>query len=232
MQRPTMSINKHLLWVAVFLVAVGISDSATAANPAPTGKTTNSLPKPGSYCPDREVLLIAAEELAVSLNLAMRSRAALLNKNPQSALNYLAATGTTLHLAASRGASARTIQLIDAVIQGKKGEDYARLLTWFPLLQASLLTMPDDPTVSTASDFIGRAEDIMQSGKSNDPMAPLKEARHMLACDGLDLPLQAALQAQDDLMKHLGPQTTLDSYDALLDALNNALAYTMKNSAK
>lgn len=232
MQRPTIRIRKHFIWVAMPLLAVCAIGTATAADPTPTGNTTNNLPKAGDYCPDPEILLIASEELAASLNLAMRSRAALLKNNLQSALNYLTAAGTTLHLAASRGAAARTIQLIDAVIQGRKGEDYARLLTWFPVLQTSLLTMPDDSAISAAGDLIGRAEDILQSGKDADPMAPLKEARHMLACDSLDIPLQAAIQAQDDLMRQFGPQTKIGSFDALLDALNSALAYTLEGGEK
>jgi hypothetical protein len=232
MQRPAFSRRKQLFWVAIFLLVVCVIETASAASPAQPNNATKSLPKPGSYCPDREILLITAEELAASLNLVMRSRAALLKQNQRVTFNELAAMGTTLHLAASRGAAARTIQLIDAVIQGKEGEDYAQLLTWIPLLQTSLLTLPDDSTVRAAGDLIGRAEDIMQSGKGGDSIDQLKEARHMLACDGLDIPLQAALQAQSDLMKQLGPKTTTDAFDDLLEALNNALLYTLTNSTK
>jgi hypothetical protein len=42
-----------------------------------------------------------------------------------------------------------------------------------------------------------------------------KEARHMLACDGLDIPLQQAMQAQDKLMKVLGRNPKNSAYDTL-----------------
>ncbi|MGW8228927.1 MAG: hypothetical protein ACWGOW_08500, partial [Gammaproteobacteria bacterium] len=109
---------------------------------------------------------------------------------------------------------------------------YAQLLAWFPLLQTSLLTLPNDATVSAAEESIGRAEDIMQGDKDGDAMQSLKEARHMLACDGLDIPLQEAMQAQDVLMKQLNQNTKNIAYDNLRDALRNALAYTLKNSEK
>jgi hypothetical protein len=171
-----------------------------------------------------------AEELSASLELAMRSRAALINKDQATAISELLSTRTTLHLAASRGAAARTILLIDAIIQAKAGENYTQLLAWFPLLQTSLLTLPDDATVNAASDSIGRAEEVMQGDEGGDAITPLKQARHMLACDSLDIPLQQAMQAQDALMKSFGPGTKSSAYDTLRDALRSALVYTLGNS--
>jgi len=178
--------------------------------------------------------LVIAEELSASLDMAMRSRVALRNKDQAMVIRDLASAGTLLHLSASRGAAARTILLIDAIIQGRVGEDDAQMLAWFPLLQTSLLTLPNDTTVSTAGDWIGRAEDIMQGDRGGDAMKSLREARHMLACDGLDIPLQQAMQAQDKLIKQFGQNNAVKTtaFDGLLDSLRNALVYTLESSKR
>ncbi len=186
--------------------------------------------EPGSYCPDRNILLIVAEELSVSLDFAMRSRDDQINNQLVQAVYKLNSAGTLLHLAASRGAAARTILLIDAIIEAKDGEDYTKTLTLFPLLRASLSTLSDDPTVRSTKDNIAVAQEIMQGDKSGDPINALKMARHTLACDGLDIPLQAAMQAQDDLIKMLSSDTKASAYDDLIEALRNALRYTLENS--
>jgi hypothetical protein len=51
----------------------------------------------------------------------------------------------------------------------------------------------------------------------------------MLACDGLDIPIQEAMRALDALPAQLaqGNQGKSNAYDALLDALRNALMYTL-----
>ncbi|VAW78109.1 hypothetical protein MNBD_GAMMA15-472 [hydrothermal vent metagenome] len=189
-------------------------------------------PKPGSYCPGKDILLVVAEELSASLNLSMHSRTALINKDQITAINTLDSAGTTLRLAASRGAAARTTLLIDSIIEAGPGESYAQMLSWFPLLHTSLLTLPDDATASAAENLIGRAEDSMQTENGKNPVKLLREARHLLTCDGLDIPLQAAIQAQIKLMKQLVPRTPAKNsdYDALFDSLRNALTYTLNNS--
>ncbi|SFI39016.1 hypothetical protein SAMN05428978_100818 [Nitrosomonas sp. Nm34] len=200
--------------------------------PSSAATTAAISPEPGNYCPSRNILLISAEELSASLGLVMSSRAALVDKDQKTAISKLASAGTILRLAASRGVAARTILLIDAIIQSRTGGDYAQMLAWFPLLQTYLLTLPNETTVSTADDLIGRAEDIMQGEEGGDPLVLLKKARHMLACDGLDIPLQEAIQAQDNLMKQLDQNTKSGAYDTLLDSLRRALAYTVGNSEK
>jgi len=223
MHLQSVRTGKCLLWACIPFLLLSFSMPAAATT------TTGTAPEPGSYCPNTEVLLIIAEELSASLDAAMRSRAALINNDRVTAIRELTLSRTALHLAASRGAAARTILLIDAIIQAKSGEDYARMLAWFPVLRASLLTLSDDATETATDDLVGRAEEIMQGGKEGDPMAPLVQARHMMACDGLDIPLQAAMRAQDDLMKALGQDSPdkSSSYDQLLDALRNALLYTL-----
>ena len=222
MNRQTIITGKHLLWACIPFLLLSFSMPASAA----------TLPKPGSYCPGKDILLVAAEELSASLDLVMRSRAALINKNKTMAISALTSAGTTIHLAASRGAAARTILLIDAIIQARTSEDYAQTLPWFPLLYTSLLTLPDDVTVSAVNDLIGRAEGIMKGEKDGDPVKPLREARDLLACDDLDIPLKEAIEAQEKLMKQLGQHTKNNAYDTLIDSLRRALAYTLGNSAK
>ncbi len=225
MNRQSVRNRKCLLWACLPFLLLSINTPATAATDA------GASPKPGSYCPGTDVLLIVAEDISASLDLAMRSRAALINNDSSMAISELNSAGTTLRLAASRGAAARTILLIDAIIQAKAGENYAQMLTWFPLMHTSLLTLSDDATESAADGMIGRAKAIMQGDKEGDPMEFLKQARHMLACDGLDIPLQAAIAAQGALMKQLsqGNPVKNNVYDGFLDALRNTLLYTLGN---
>jgi hypothetical protein len=224
MIRKIAHVSKRLLWACITFLAVSFSLSAIAAT------ASDSSPKPGDYCPSPDILLVAAEDLSASLQLAMGSRAALINEQPVMAMSKLTATGTSLHLAASRGAAGRTVLLIDAIIQSKVGEDYASMLTWFPLLQASLLTLPQDETVTAAKDLVGKATDIMRSDKGGDALESLKEARHMLTCDSLDIPLQAAIQAQESLLEQLGRDTKISAYDNLINTLRSALTYTLGTS--
>jgi len=223
MNRQFVHTGKRVLRACIPFLALSFTMRVDAA----TGADTS--PEPGTYCPDTNVLLIVAEELSASLDLAMRSRTALINKDQTSAVGELTTAGIALQLAASRGAAARTVLLIDAVIEAKPAEDYTRMLAWFPLLHASLLTLPDDANETAAEDMISGAGQIMQGDKAGDPVKLLNQARHMLACDGLDIPLQEAMHARDALMRQLGqggPVKNSD-YDALLDALRNALLYAL-----
>lgn len=213
--------RKNLMsWIGLTVLAASFSLPAAAA------------PKPGHYCPGTDVELVVAEEISTSLDLVMQSRTAMINNDLTASISELTASGTALHLAASRGAAARTTLLIDAVIQSKTGDDYPKMLAWFPLLHASLLTLPDDPTVRATGDLIGHAEDILQGDEDGDPVESLKKARDMLSCDGLDIPLADAIQAENTLSKNLSRKTTIDDYDTLVDSLRRALVYTLGNGEK
>jgi hypothetical protein len=224
MNRQSAHTCKPMLWACVPLLSLSFCMQTAAAAASAPG------PKPGIYCPGTEILLVAAEELSASLDLTMRSRAALINKDLPTAFSELTSARTTLHLAASRGAAARTILLIDAIIQARAGENNLQMLVWFPLLRTNLLSLPNDETVSAVSDLFDGAEDIMQGDKNGDPMKLLRDARHMLACDGLDIPLQAAMQAQDNLMKQPGQNIKKADYDTLLESLRSALNYALQSS--
>ena len=223
MDRQFAHACKHLLWAGMCFLALAFSMPAVPANPA------DASPEPGSYCLKTDVLLVVAEDLSASLDLTMRSRTAWKDKDPGTAITELNSASTTLHLAASRGAAARTVLVIDAIIQAKTGDNYVQMLAWFPLLHASLLTLPDDATERAAEDLIAGAEEIMQGEKTGDPEVFLNQARHMLACDGLDMPLQEAMRAMDTLLTQLGQgkQVKDNGYDVLLDALRSALLYAL-----
>ena len=224
MDKGAINTSIKVFWACIFILALMFSMPAVSA-------TTNVSPTPGTYCPGKNVLLIKAEELSASLDLVISSRTALLEKDMVTATYDLASAGTTLRLAASRGAAARTIVLINAIIRSKKDENYEHMLEWFPLLQASLTTLPSDATVSAASDLVGRAMDIMQGDEQgSDPLVPLKQARHMLSCDDLVIPLDQAIHAQKSLMMMLQDKPKATDYDNLIDSLRTALEYTLKNS--
>lgn len=195
------------------------------------GAGTDVPPPSGGYCPGKDILFIAAEGLSASLNLAMESRAALTAGDRQTAQDELREAGTTLNLAASRGAAARTNLLIDSVIAAKNDEDYAALAGWLPLLTASLAALPNDGPVREAEDQLNRAEAIMRGDEDGDALSTLKSARHMLACDGLDIPLKEAIRAQQDLVRKFaqGKGPGPHDYDALLGDLHDALDFTLAN---
>jgi len=223
MNRQRAIAGKRLLRAGIPFLVMLFGMTAAAAT------TTGSSPEPGSYCPNTDVLLVAAEELSASLDLTMRSRAALKNREPATAVRELVFASTTLHLAASRGAAARTVLVIDAIIQARAGDDYAEMLAWFPLLHESLRTLPDGATESAAEDLIVAAEEVMQGDKAGDPVSLLNQARHMLACDGLDIPIHNAISAMDALLRQpgQGDQGKNNSYAVALDALRSALLFTM-----
>jgi hypothetical protein len=214
---------KRPTWACIPFLALSLSMPVAAD----TGASIS--PVPGSFCPGTNTLLITAEGLSASLKLTMSSRGALINNDPQKAIRELASAGTTLHLAASSGAAARTIQLIDATMQAKVDEGNHKALAWFPLLHASLLTLLKDATVGAADNLVGQAESMLQGDIEGDPITPLMAARHMLACDGLDIPLQNAIKAQGKLMEQFGEKTKKSDYDSLLNSLRSALAYSLGN---
>ena len=225
MKIQTVHFRQHLFRACIPIFSLLFSMSAVAA-------PTSTSPQPGNYCPGSDVLLVSAEELSATLEQVMQSRAALIDKDPETAVGELASSEATLRLAASRGAAARTILVIDAMLKARTGEDYVQLLTWFPLLQKSMSTLPDDATVKSANNLINQSKDIMMGDKDGDPMVPLRSARHMLACDGLDIPLHEAMRARSDLMKELNQNTKSSAYDPLRDALRSALVYTLTNGGK
>ena len=188
---------------------------------------------PGKYCPAPGILLISAEDLSSSLDLAMRSRAALERKDRVETLNTLNAVGGILQQAASRGASARTALLIDSVIFARPNEDNEHLLTWFPMLHTALLALPDDAAPRAADDAVSRAEEILQGERKGDVLDELKKARHLLRCDGLDLPLQEAIEEQSRLFfkfqNRSTPLTTKD-YEKILESLRSAINFILEQT--
>lgn len=185
--------------------------------------------QPGVYCPGNNIKLIIAEELTASLDLAMRSRAAMFDKDQATALNALAALGTTLNLAASRGAGARTAELIDAIIRSSSGENYKQMLDWLPLLYTSLQPLQNEAAGQTAKQLIEQAEQVMAGEKEGKPLQLLKQSQHMLSCDRLSIPIEQALADQFILVSKMrrGQVSKITDYDALLDSLRNALQYAL-----
>jgi len=213
----------------LFILITGISTAATA-------KTATTQLTPGNYCPDTSILLIIAEDLSSSLEFVMQSRAAQTRGDQIEMLAMLNASGITLKQATSRGAGARTALLINSVILSRAKENNTQLLTWFPLLHSALLTLPYDAARSAADDAIGGAEEILQSGQGSNPignpMDQLRKARHFLTCDDLDIPVQAAIKEQTQLLSQIRqhkPVATKD-FDKFINSLRTALAYVLDNS--
>jgi len=219
MQRTMLCTSKQLIRTCIVAVLLTFGMSAPAAQP-----------EPGHYCPVKNILLITAEDLSAALDLVMQSREALANDDPVTTSSTLTAAGAALRLAASRGAAARTVLLIDTILRATASEDYARILTWIPTLRLSLGSLPNDPTVTAATAAIDRAESIFERVDEGKPLEVLREARHLLACDGLDIPLQEAISAQGELLGQLGRNTETATYDRLLRSLKESLEYALQNS--
>jgi len=202
-------------------------------SPLRIAKAASSAHSPGNYCPAADILLITAEDLSSSLELIMRSRAAQARGDLAEMVNTLNAAGSILQQATSRGAGARTALLIDSVILARPNESNQQLLTWFPLLHSALLALPDDFAQDTADESVGHAEEILQGDRKGDALEQLKKARHFLTCDGLNLPLQAAIVEQSRLFfkiqKNRKPLTTND-YDKILESLRNAMTFILEHS--
>ena len=196
---------------------------------APVSANTASDTPVGTYCPGPDILLISAEELSTGLNLILRSQNAFNNKDLETAKSELNSAGTALHLAASRGSSARTNLILDTIIQAKQSEDYSQMLHWFPLLEKSINTMKIDPTVNKAKAIIAQTRSLLEGAKKGDPVNQLMLTRHILACDKLDIPLQQAIQSQNLLLKQLYNKNPKPDYKSLLKAVNKALSFTLSN---
>ena len=183
----------------------------------------------GGYCPDSKILLIVAEDLSSSLDFVMQSLAAQSRGDQDKMQSALEAASVTLKQATSRGAGARTALLIHSAILSRVNENNKQLLTWFPLIRSALFTLPDDVSRRAASHAIGRAEDILQGDQDGDSLEQLRKARHFLTCDGLDLPLQAAIKGQVLLLSRIQqnkPVVTKD-YDKIVDSLRTAMSYAL-----
>lgn len=193
----------------------------------------SSQASPGNYCPAADILLITAEDLSSSLELIMRSRAAQARGDLTEMTSTLNAAGVTLQQATSRGAGARTALLIDSIILARPNDNNDQLLTWFPLLHNALLALPDDNTQRAADNAIGHAEEMLQGDRKGDALEQLKKARHFLTCDGLNLPLQAALVEQSRLFfkiqQRRKPVSTKD-YDKILESLRNTISFILEHS--
>ncbi len=197
-----------------------------------TTLASNTPIRLGSYCPTADILLISAEELSASINLSLMANSAWLNKKPAVEVSRLISASSSMQLAASRGASSRSMLLINALVEARKGENYTQMLKWLPLLRASLLTIPDDKIVSATQQWLVQAEDIMRGKVKGNPLKPLKQARRVLACDGLDVPLQKAISAQALLLKPEDEKDKEKNYDAMLTNLRDALSFVLHASKK
>lgn len=219
------SVYKTLFQRSTLFALFSMVFSLSAANAAPPLK-------PGLYCPGVNIQLIIAEDLSSSLAFVMQSRLALSKDNKAEATRSLIAAGVTLQQALSRGAGARTGQLINSIILARANADNKQLLTWFPLLHTALLGLPVDDASTAAIHAVDNAEEILQSDSKGDPMGKLAEAQHFLVCDDFYLPLQDAIKEQKRISKLLESRqkTQAKDYDKLLSALRTAIIYVQKNS--
>ncbi|HEC28591.1 MAG TPA: hypothetical protein ENI65_03270 [Gammaproteobacteria bacterium] len=223
----------HIQSTSLYLLSLFIL--LMSSSPIQMVKADSTRPVPGNYCPSANILMITAEDLSSSLELIMRSRAAQAIGGLTEMASTLNAAGTTLQQAASRGAGARTALLIHSIILARVNDKNDQLLAWFPLLHSAILALPDDQTQSAADDAVWRAEEILKRDQAGNPLEQLGKAQHFLTCDGLNLPLQAALDEHKRLIikmsRKLKPVVQKD-YDKIIDSLRNTMAFILEHSKK
>jgi len=216
MKKNRINALKYSFWFYILIAPT----TTLFAQPA-----ANDITTVGSYCPGTSLMLVIAEELTVSLDAGLRSKASYINGHTEQAIRELASTGTTLELASSRGAAARTNLLIDAIINANADENYTQLLKWFPLLRSSMQTLPDDPAVMAANNLIDQSEKLMQLKQEGNPIKLLKDARHQLSCNKIDVPIQAALATLDQLTQQVVLSAKPASFINQLDRSKNKINY-------
>jgi len=224
MPQHIQSARRYLCSLLILLIS---------SSPIQMVKADSSQSLSGNYCPAADILLITAEDLTSSLELLMRSRAAQARGALAEMANSLYAAEATLQQAASRGAGARTALLIHSIILAKVNDNYEQLLTWFPLLHSTILTLPNDRAQSAAEDAIVRAKALMQGEGTGDPLEELRKAHHFLTCDGLYVPLQIALDEHARLVSKIYQNHRLvvaKDYDKIINSLRNAMTFIMENS--
>ncbi len=222
----TQSIQPRIFYPSILFILMMWISNVSLATASPTQIA------PGNNCPGNNILRIMAEDLSSSLVFVMQSRDAQIRGNRAEMLTMLNAAGVTLRQATSRGVNARTALLINSIILSRVNEKNDQLLTWFPLLHSTLLSLPNNASAHAASNAVIHAEEILQDGQKGNAMDQLKKARHFLSCDVLNLPLQVAIKEQIRLSSRIEqrkPVATKD-YDKILASLRTALAYILNQS--
>lgn len=183
-------------------------------------------PKPGLYCPGQDTLYLILEELTAALHGVTRARESLLDLNdPATAAILLARAGDALALAAGRGSGARVAMLIDAAMAAKQDGRPKAMLPWLPMLKLALSALPPDDTRAAATAQVATAEAIIQGAAAGDEIQTLVNARQLLVCDPLDIPVRQSLalllRMQRDVARGASPSG--NDFSALIDLLNRAM---------
>ena len=213
---------KYRFAVSALLISLIVPTIAGAApDPAPASKTVT----PGEFCHETLVQAVVLEELSLSFSLVAKADKAIVDNNFSDAAVAVANATAALELASSRGASARTTKLIDAVLDAKASEDNKQLLDWYPMLHTAIFHIPGNAYTKAADKAISRSEEILSGDREGDAINELRTARHWLTCDRLDIPLDDAGQALGDLSKalyqHQKPKPEL--FEAVYSPLRQAI---------
>ncbi len=229
MQRSALKGLLALLPTAVLALGFVASSSQAAVSDA------DAEPKPGTYCPRQGSVFLILEELTVALHSVAQAKENLLVLDDSQTANVLLGrAGTGLALAASRGSGARVATFIDTAMAAKKDGDPKAMLLWFPTLKRALSGLPAGTTREAAKTQIAAAEAIVHGQAAGDEIRTLLQARQLLVCDPLDIPMQQSLAHLSRLHRNIlqGKSPSADDFNALIGLLNRAMDYGLQRLVK
>ena len=215
---------------------VGLLSAVTlAADPVPTPTTgvnaaIHSEGLAGKYCPGMASTYLVLEELTVAMEGVAKARESILVFNDlPTAQMLLARADAALALAAGRGSGARVATLIDALLAAKQEGNAGASLLWFPNIKLALAGLPADAVRDAALTQIARAEAVLQTQAEGDEVQILLQARQLLECDALHVPMRESLNRLARIRGEVGrgAQPSSDSFSALIDQLNGAMNYAL-----
>jgi hypothetical protein len=207
-----------------------------AANPDPApGAGVNAAVETkdlaGTYCPDMASTYLILEELTVATEGVARARESLLVFNDMpTAQMLLARADAALASAVGRGSGARVATLINALLAAKEEGNAETSLLWFRNIKLALSGLPVDAARDAAFTQIARAEAILQGQAEGDEVQTLLEARRLMECDALHIPMRESLTRLVRIHGEVGrgAKPSSDSFSVLIDHLNRAMSYALQ----
>ena len=213
------------------LSAVTLAASPDATPPTGVNAATDSNGLAGKYCPGMASTYLLLEELTVAMEGVAKARESLLVfKDASTAQLLLARADAALASAVGRGSGARVASLINAVLAAKEEGNAKASLLWFQNIKLALAGLPIGAARDGALAHVARAEAILQGQAEGDEVHTLLQARQLLECDALHVPMRESLKRLGRIHGEVGrgAKPSGDSFSVLIDHLNRAMHYGLQ----
>lgn len=102
--------------------------------------------------------------------------------------------------------------------------------TMFLLLKQAMRGPPDGAAHKAVDQLITQAEGIVQGRADSKEVEVLLQAKQMLTCDPLHIPLRQSLAQLERLQREIarGSKPAGNEFSVLIDSLNRALGYGLR----